>query len=468
MSTSTVRGPWSAAALAVALLAGCREGAARGSGETREARNPAAPAALGGRAGQVAAFAFAAPGGEGPADRRVLQAQERLRRPGASSGATWAELGRAWLQKAREAADPGFYLHADACAEAALAEAPGAPDALLLRGLVHQNAHRFQEALRVADDLLARRPDDAAAHGLRSDALLELGREEEAVPAAQRMMSLKPNAAAYVRASYLLWLRSDTAGARRAARLAIQAAADPSDPEPRAWAITQAAHMFWLAGDLDGAEAGHDLALAELPSYPPALAGKARIRLARGEAGAAARLAAESWRRAPLAATAWLLGDARAAAGDAPGAREAYARVVQDGRLTDPRTLGLFLATKGRDVEEALTVLARERAVRRDVYTEDAWAWALYRAGRLDEAKAASDRAVRLGTPDPSLLFHAGAIRIALGQRAQGRRLVARALALNPRFDPTGAGEAQALAAAERRSGERPEMAARAGAPRFP
>jgi tetratricopeptide (TPR) repeat protein len=393
----------------------------------------------------------------------VVKWQARLRGPGATA-AGWAELGRAWLQKARESADPGFYLHADACAEAALAEAPGAPDALLLRGLVHQNAHRFTEALRVADDLLARRPDDAAAHGLRSDALLELGREEEAVTAAQRMMSLKPNAAAYVRASYLLWLRGDGEGARRAARLGIQAAADPSDPEPRAWAVVQAAQMFWLAGDLDGAEAGHDLALAELPSYPPALAGKARIRLARGDARAAAALAEESWRRAPLAATAWLLGDVRAAAGDEAGAREAYERVVRDGRLSDPRTLGLFFATKGRDVAEALDLLAHERTVRRDVYTEDAWAWALYRAGRFDEAKAASDRALRLGTPEPSFLFHAGAIRIALGQRTEGRRLAARALALNPSFDPTGASEARALAAVGPGSRERAKVAARAGA----
>ena len=31
----------------------------------------------------------------------------------------WIALGRAWIRKARESSDPGFYLHADACARIA-------------------------------------------------------------------------------------------------------------------------------------------------------------------------------------------------------------------------------------------------------------------------------------------------------------------------------------------------------------
>lgn len=442
--TSARRRTGSAAALAVALLSSCTE---RNTTAAPAPAQASAPAALGGERGrQVAALAFASPGGTGAADRRVARAQEQVRK-GATPGA-WNALGSAWVQKARESSDPGFHVHADACAEAALALAPGDRGALHLRTLVHLNAHRFAEALRVADELVARDGDDALAHGLRSDALLELGREEEAMQAGQRMMALKPGAPAYTRASYLLWLRGDAAGAKNAARLAIQAALDPSDPEPRAWAIVQAAHLFWHAGDLPGSEAGYDLALAELPSYPPALVGKARVRLARGDARAAADLAEKAWHRAPLVETGWLLGDARTAAGDESGARDAYDRVVRDGRTGDRRTLGLFLATKGRDVDEALKLLGAEREVRKDLYTEDAWAWALYRAGRLDEAQRAAERATRLGTPDARLLYHAGAIQIALGRRSEGLRLLRRADELNPAFDPTGAREAREILAA--------------------
>jgi hypothetical protein len=72
------------------------------------------------------------------------------------------------------------------------------------------------------------------------------------------------------------------------------------------------------------------------------------------------------------------------------------------------------------------------------------YAWTLYRAGRLDEARHASDEATLLGTPDARLLYHAGAIRLAQGD-ASGRDLIQRSLELNPRFDYTGAEEAARL-----------------------
>jgi hypothetical protein len=84
------------------------------------------------------------------------------------------------------------------------------------------------------------------------------------------------------------------------------------------------------------------------------------------------------------------------------------------------------------------------RAGRGGVYVDDTYAWVLFRAGRLDDARRASEQAMRLGTPDARILYHAGAIRIAVGDPA-GRALVEKALALNPRFDATGAAEARAL-----------------------
>ena len=65
--------------------------------------------------------------------------------------------------------------------------------------------------------------------------------------------------------------------------------------------------------------------------------------------------------------------------------------------------------------------------------------------GKLAEARAASDKALALGTKDARLLYHAGAIRIAAGDKAGGEKLVKEALQLNPSFDRTSAAEAAKL-----------------------
>ena len=96
-------------------------------------------------------------------------------------------------------------------------------------------------------------------------------------------------------------------------------------------------------------------------------------------------------------------------------------------------------------------VIEGELEVRGGIDAHDAHAWVLYRLGRFDEARAASDRATRLGTKDALLLFHAGAIRLARGGDAgkeKGRALIEEALALNPGFDPAGACEARQIIAA--------------------
>lgn len=382
-------------------------------------------------------LALRAPVGDGPTDRRIGDLQGRLREAPGSVEA-WTALGEAWVRKAREASDPGLYHGAEDCAAAALALDPAAPRALALRGVVLLEAHRFEEARALGAALTARAPGFAPGHGLLSDALLELGRFEEAAAAAQRMMDLKPGLPSYVRAAHLLWLQGDVEGALEAARLAVDAG---GDPEARAWARTQAALMEWHRGALARADAALDRALAEFPGHPAALAAKGRVALSRGDAAAAVRWLTRAEAAAPLTETAWLLGEAAALAGDAAGARRAWERAEQRGRALDRRTLAAFLADRGHRPAEAVRLAEEERAVRGDVYTEDVRAWALYRAGRLAEAGAAARRALRLGTPDARLLFHAGAIRLAAGDRRGGLALLRRARALQPRFDPAGGAE---------------------------
>ena len=100
------------------------------------------------------------------------------------------------------------------------------------------------------------------------------------------------------------------------------------------------------------------------------------------------------------------------------------------------RQLVTFYADHDRRPAQALALAGRELAVRKDVYGWDAYAWALYRAGRLAEARSASDRALRLGTRDARLFYHSGLISLSLGDEERAARDLETALDISQVFDP--------------------------------
>jgi len=365
----------------------------------------------------------------------------------------WILLGRAWVRKARESADPGFYLNAKASADVARSIAPDNVAALNLEGLVLLSDHKFREALDIATRITTKAPDDPSGYGTLSDAYLELGRYDEAVAAAQKMVDLKPNLPSYSRVSYLAWLRGDRKAATEAVRLALDSGKDVRDPEPYAWVLVQAATLFLGAGDVEGADAGFDKALEWFPEFAPALVGKARVAFAKNDATKMAEYARRAYAKSPLVETAWIRGDAETMLGNAGAAAAAYATVEKEGRRTDPRTLASFFATKARtpaELAEAVALAKAELAVRPDIWSEDALAWALHKSGKSKDALALVEHARVLGVKDSRLLYHQGAIRIATGDAKGGRALLDSAMKLNRAFELTGSRELEALAAPER------------------
>jgi tetratricopeptide (TPR) repeat protein len=405
-------------------------------------RSDGGPAALTGE--EARAICLSDPRGGLPIDEALRDHQRRARRL-ADQLDEWLVVGKGWVTKARRSADPGFYVNVDACASAALQIDPGSEAALELRGLALMNDHRFADARDTARTILAGGGKDAVALGTLSDALLELGDFDASAAATQDMVDLRPDMSSYSRAAYLRWLQGDRATAKQFLRLALNGR-DARDPEPAAWTLVQAGTLYWQEGDYSGADAVFAEALRFLPDYPPALVGRGRVALSRQEPAAAATFLEHADRINPLVETAWLLGDAHEMAGGSGAGNRDYDRAIQEGRRTDRLTLALFYATKNRDQDEALRLIEAERTVRGGVYVDDAYAWALFRSGRIGEARLASERALRLGTPDARLMYHAGAIRLAAGE-ASGRELVRRALSLNPHFDWSGATEATRLLA---------------------
>ena len=70
--------------------------------------------------------------------------------------------------------------------------------------------------------------------------------------------------------------------------------------------------------------------------------------------------------------------------------------------------------------------------------------------------KESAEKALRLGTRDAQLLYHAGMIARASGESERARELLSRALALSPVFDPLQASLARAVLA--ERTGARQKL----------
>lgn len=61
-------------------------------------------------------------------------------------------------------------------------------------------------------------------------------------------------------------------------------------------------------------------------------------------------------------------------------------------------------------IDEAVQITEAAAVERHDIFTEDALAWAYFKAGRIDDAKRTIALARRTGSRDRDLLRHAVAI----------------------------------------------------------
>jgi tetratricopeptide (TPR) repeat protein len=194
------------------------------------------------------------------------------------------------------------------------------------------------------------------------------------------------------------------------------------------------------AGRRAEAEREYDHALFLFPGYHLALAAKARARLAANDTDAAVALYKRAQERVPSPDTAITLGDIYTKIGRTEDARRQFELVEFVERTgasggTYSRLLALFWADHDVRLDEALAAARRERESRADIYTSDVLAWCLYKKGLYEEAKTAVDEALRLGTRDATINYHAGMIYRALGKHREAAKHLQLALKINPSFD---------------------------------
>jgi tetratricopeptide (TPR) repeat protein len=376
----------------------------------------------------------------------IAAAQRRLARLPAD-WATWAELGVAYVQQARLTADPAYYPKAEGAVRRSFEVQPsGNFLGLIGRGALAAARHDFPAALQAGQRAAVIDPYSAAAQGVITDALIELGRYDEAWVAVQRMVDLRPDTGSLARASYAAELRGDPARARQLLADALQLAPSPVDA---GFACYYLGELAWNSGDLAGAGGWYAEGLRRAPDYLPLLSGRARVAAAQGRFAAAIADYRTLVARQPQPGYLIEYGDLLAARGDAAGAAAQYAVLRTEEKLFAAQgvnvdlELALFDADHGAPAR-ALTEARAEYAVRRSVAVEDGLGWALHVNGRDADALPHARAAVRLGTRSALFRYHLGAIEAALGDRAGARRDLAGALGLNPHFSPLHAPRAQA------------------------
>lgn len=398
-----------------------------------------------------------APAAQAPLDARpgrvsrtqdlVAAMQERLRQSPDDVNA-YAMLATALLQRVRDTGDVQYYGQAQQAVEAALRRDPKHLEALIAAGSLALSRHDFGRAFEFGEQARALNPHVPRVYGVLVDALTELGRYDEAVAVAQTMVDMRPDLASYSRVAYLRELHGDLDGAAEMLEAAVLAGGPTA--ENTEWTRVQLGNLELLRGDLPAAEGRYRQALLYLPDYVPATAGLAKVRAAQGRDSEAIRLLEDATRRLPLPEYVAMLGELRQRGGDETAAEQQYELVRQIDHLVSSSgvntdlELALFLADHG-DAAEAVKRASAAYEQRPNIHAADALGWSLFRAGQYAKARPYAAEALKLGTRDPQLLFHAGMIAHAAGDNAQARTWLEAALELNPRFAILHPTEAEAV-----------------------
>ena len=356
------------------------------------------------------------------------------------------KLAAYYLQRLRETGNLAYLDLTSRAARASLAIIPAQRNTGALAALAQAEyaSHNFAKAREHATQLTKLDPGKSYPYQVLGDALLELGDYDKAIAAFRQMERLGGSVNTQARLARLAVLRGETSLAQLRLKNALALALDLPVPPPEtvAWCHWQLGEAAFAIGDYETAERHYRSALTTFPGYYNAIASLGRVRAARGDLSGAIEQYEHAIRRLPDPTFVAALGDLYKLAGREKEAAAQYALVEQIGHLNAvngalySRQLALFYADHDLKAEEAYANAKREYAVRHDIYGADAVAWTALKAGKLVEAQAAMKEALRLGTRDAKLFYHAGMITRAVGDRASARDYLQHALRLNPQFDP--------------------------------
>jgi tetratricopeptide (TPR) repeat protein len=334
-----------------------------------------------------------------------------------------ALLAGAYIQKTRETTDYSYLDRAVSILNAILSGDSSNYEALRLMTETQLERHLFAQAAESSQALIRIDGADPWNWGTLGDSYIEMGDYEKAAVAYQKMVSLHPDLSSYNRAAHYRFLFGDTEGAVAIMKRAIQAGS--AMPENVAWCMVDLGNIYWKTGQAELAKRTFIDALRTFSNQHTAYAGLAKTLAAAGDTAGAINNYLRAQQITPMPDYAAALYDLYKKSGDEANAKKQMELIEVIDRVSlaagEKANRNLVFAFADHDVhlDRALALAEGELEFRRDIYSYDALAWALYKNHRYSDAKAAMDRALKLGTPEPDFARHAQLINEAVKEPAR-------------------------------------------------
>ena len=383
-----------------------------------------------------------------PAERSMAQAN-RLIEKNPRNFEAYNALALAFSRRARETSDVKFYAQAEESLKTSFEISPSNFDGEKIHVWLLLGRHEFAAAREEARKLNKKMPDDVMVYGFLTDANIELGNYKEAEDSAQLMLDIRPgNLPGLTRAAYLRELFGDLDGSVELMNMAYQST-PPSEAEDRAWTLSQIAHLQLMSGKITDADNTLQQALTLFPGYHYALGNLAKVRIEQKRYEDAVKILQQRYDSAQHAENLYDLAEALELAAHRDQAQKAFGEFETKSRLesvyadNSNRELIFYYADHAHQASKALEVAQAEYARRRDVFTLDAYAWALHVNGRDREARSQIAAALAVGIRDAKMLRHAGEIALRTGDRATAEQYLLDSTKMNA----PGSSEARELLA---------------------
>lgn len=358
-------------------------------------------------------------------------------------------LGASYIQKGREVGGIEPYLQAEKILNKSIELYPDGYAAYVYLGQVSSYRHDFRKTIEYARKAIELKPEKSIPYGVLGDAYIELGMYEDAERAYLTASMIAPGFFSGTRTAQIRDLKGDTKGAIELMNNSIQTASGQDLPaENIAWAKVMLGSFYFKTGELEKAEKSYEQALQTFKDHYLAIEHLAEVYVAKGDYQKAASLYERALELNPKPHFYLELGEVYEKLGRPQKSKELYGKAearykeyAESGIKGHSRELVLFYAEKNINLDLALELAKGDSEDTEDIYAYDTLAWAYYKVGNFDKAKDAMSKALRLGTRDAVLYYHAGVIYHKLGKKEEAKKYFDLVLATNPFFDKEAVNE---------------------------